>query len=747
MQNSKAQTSFEFLLILSVAILVLVIIAVISQGHVTTVQNIKDDTDAKNSLMDLSSAAKEVYAQGEGSKKKVYIQLPSTYDADKSFVSNKSIRINAAGTDHVSIENFNVRGYLPSTSGGHWVWVVSEGNRVRIGDAMMELDKNRIFLVMDSNSTASTSFNVKNIWIGDIGITTSTIWNNYEVTMDGVPVSFSINVGNIYPITLEFVSSADSGGVYTGQIILVATDDIGNTEDVNVPVTIDVIPYTEPPQTEDLLGPLITNVFQDQMPAIKNQPLTIFVNTSDVLTGNNTIENCEIDADNADNWQDMLPSDGAYDQTIELTVHNYTDGFSLGPHAIRAKCTDVVNNIGPTAYYYFNVSEADMIGPIVIQMNHTEWPTTLTNISIGGTVTDEYTGNSNIKSCNIKIDSGIWLPLSAEDGVWDSPYENFIYNIGSMSVGYHNIYYQCTDELDNVGGIYNDSFGIIDVDLMLVLDRSGSMSSYVTYMYSNGYVSASSTGWSWVKSLSITQKNGDYANLTVETRASLSGCTVDYNATINGVGVASGSRKSTYYGSQTTLINISEYEPPFTIDLWLRRDMSGCTAYNHYFYLRQYPTKMKAVQDASKSFLDIAGNNIQAGLVSYSTSSTTDELLAEMNPANQETLKDAIDSIYPNGNTCIQCGLQSAANELVSARARPEATKIIVLLTDGQANVGNSVTGAVYCRDRNITVYTIGFGYDVDETELTNIALLTHGEYYFAPNTETLNAIFQGIGK
>jgi secreted protein with Ig-like and vWFA domain len=72
---------------------------------------------------------------------------------------------------------------------------------------------------------------------------------------------------------------------------------------------------------------------------------------------------------------------------------------------------------------------------------------------------------------------------------------------------------------------------------------------------------------------------------------------------------------------------------------------------------------------------------------------------------------------------------------------------VAILLTDGQGNVGDSVAGAVYCRDRNVTVYTIGFGDDVDETELTNIALLTHGEYYYAPNAETLDAIFQNIGR
>lgn len=745
MQNSKAQTSFEFLLILSVAVLVLVIIAVMSQSQVTTVQNIKDNTDARNSLLDLSSAAREVYAQGEGSKKRVYVQLPSTYES--SFVGNNSIRIRAAGTDHVSIENFNVRGYLPSTPGGHWVWVVSEGSRVRIGDAMMELDKNRVYLVMDSNSSGSVQVNVKNIWIRDIDVSTATTWNNYDVTMDGVPVLFSIDFESSYPITLQFASTQEAGGVYTGQIVLVATDAVGNTEDVSIPVTVEVIPYSEPLPTVDVFGPLVTSIFQDPSPAGKNQSLTIFVNASDVLTGNNTIENCEIDADNANNWQNMLPVDGAYDQTVELSLYNYTNGFALGPHTISAKCRDIKNNTGPTAYYYFNVEEADQLGPIVIQMNHTEWPTTLTNITVGGIATDEYTGNSNVKMCSVKIDSGIWNNATAVDGSWDSPSENFTYNVGPLGVGYHTAYHQCVDSLDNIGGIYEDSFGIVDVDLMIVLDRSGSMGSTVTNAYNNNQVSASSTGWSWVKSITVTQDNGDLANITVETRASTSGCTVYYNATIGGVGIANGSRTSTSYGSQTTQINISNYTVPYTVDLWLKRDLSGCTAYNRNFNLRQNPTKMLAVKDSSKSFVDIAGNSIQAGLVSYSTASTTDKLLADMTLANQDALKAAIDALVASGNTCIQCGLQSAANELTSVRANPDANKVIVLLTDGQANVGNSIDGAVYCRDRNITVYTIGFGTDVDETELTNIALLTHGDYYFAPNVQTLTAIFQNIGK
>jgi Mg-chelatase subunit ChlD len=156
---------------------------------------------------------------------------------------------------------------------------------------------------------------------------------------------------------------------------------------------------------------------------------------------------------------------------------------------------------------------------------------------------------------------------------------------------------------------------------------------------------------------------------------------------------------------------------------------------------------MFAVKNSLKSFIDISGTNIKAALVSFSTSASVVRTLAMMGSANQTLIKSSIDSLVPSGSTCIECGLNSAVTELTSVRARANATKVVVLLTDGISNVGDSVSGAVNARNNNITVYTIGFGSDVDDTELTNVALLTGGDYYFAPNTETLNYIFQNVGR
>jgi hypothetical protein len=757
----KAQASAEMLLILAVSTVIIMLVIMMAQQQITTVQAQKDSMDAQNAVLDLSAAAREVYAQGEGSKKMVFVRLPGSYDPGRSYVGNRSIGIRAAGTDYVSLENFNVHGYLPSGSGGQWIWVVSEGNRVRIGLALMELSRNRVYVVMDSNSTASQSFSIKNTWVRNISINLSTTWTTAEVSVGGIPASIPLGANATEPITVQFGSSEEAAGFYYGSIALEAVDGTGATESAVVPVTVEVINPDKMLPIMDVQGPLISSIYQVPVPAVKYEPLELLVNATDVLTGNNSIRGCLIDADNSGNWQTMLPEDGAFNQPSELAIFNYTSGFSLGPHTIRARCADSMNNTGPLAYYYFNVSEADLLGPIVIQMRHTDFATTMSNISVGGVATDAYTGVNSIAGCNVKVGTlGSWVPAEPDDGTWDSVSENFTYYVGTLPVGIYPVFYQCNDSVGNQGGVYNDTIGVVDVDFIVALDRSGSMAWNVTNFTNSNTVSATSTGWSNVKSLTITATNGDPANVTTQIRSSVANCLTSYNITINGVEKASGNTTSTSNVNMTDAINLSGLYPPFNVTLWLKRNATGCTAYNSLFSLQQLPPKMDAVKNSSKAFLDIAGNNVQAGLVSFSTSATTDDTLAIMAPVNQTALKNSIDSLSASGSTCIECALRNACTELNSSRSRPTATKVVVLLTDGVGNVcygsgscsgtecmGCSVAGGVYCRDRDVTVYAIGFGSDVDDAELTNIALITGGDYYFAPNVETLTAIFQSIGR
>ncbi|MCL2643117.1 MAG: VWA domain-containing protein [Candidatus Bathyarchaeota archaeon] len=94
------------------------------------------------------------------------------------------------------------------------------------------------------------------------------------------------------------------------------------------------------------------------------------------------------------------------------------------------------------------------------------------------------------------------------------------------------------------------------------------------------------------------------------------------------------------------------------------------------------------------------------------------------------------------GSTAIYSALVSAINEIIN-NPSDDASKIIVLLTDGQNNAGITTpnTPIQMAVDNGVIVYTIGVG-SVNTGVLTNIATSTGGSYYGANNFSELSAIF-----
>lgn len=110
-------------------------------------------------------------------------------------------------------------------------------------------------------------------------------------------------------------------------------------------------------------------------------------------------------------------------------------------------------------------------------------------------------------------------------------------------------------------------------------------------------------------------------------------------------------------------------------------------------------------------------------------------------------LSNVIDTITADGLTAIDEGLFVANNELSSV----EGNSTIVIMTDGIDNAGyHSLLGEAYrAKERNTVIYTVGFGNSESEVDpmLSEIARITGGEYYFAPNSSVLKDIFRGIAE
>jgi Mg-chelatase subunit ChlD len=166
---------------------------------------------------------------------------------------------------------------------------------------------------------------------------------------------------------------------------------------------------------------------------------------------------------------------------------------------------------------------------------------------------------------------------------------------------------------------------------------------------------------------------------------------------------------------------------------------------------------MADTQSAANRFIDM--NNpilTKLGLVTFSDSSRIDVHLTN----NYATVKAGVNAINPGGTTNASAGLNSALTELQSTNARVDASKFIVFLTDGVPNNGCSACTTPGCcpaavnaaynaantaASRAVTIFTIGLGSMVDGVMLQGIADRTGGDYFHAPTSADLQAIYETV--
>jgi len=158
---------------------------------------------------------------------------------------------------------------------------------------------------------------------------------------------------------------------------------------------------------------------------------------------------------------------------------------------------------------------------------------------------------------------------------------------------------------------------------------------------------------------------------------------------------------------------------------------------------------------AANAFIDVIDPTYdQVGLVSYSTNATLAHELTD----DFEAVKTKVDDMVADGYTNIGGAIYEATGELVSDGARPGATKVMLLLSDGIANVYDhtpcAVTGcpqadayalaaADAAADEDVTIFSISLGEGADQELMQDIA--SEGFYAHAPSSAYLQVLFESI--
>ena len=151
-------------------------------------------------------------------------------------------------------------------------------------------------------------------------------------------------------------------------------------------------------------------------------------------------------------------------------------------------------------------------------------------------------------------------------------------------------------------------------------------------------------------------------------------------------------------------------------------------------------------KQAAKSFAASMNLEIdQIGLVSFASSGQLDQPLTH----NQGAITNAIDNLITSNGTNIIAGIAQAQSELTSTRHNAAASRVIILLSDGQPNVGTpleTIQAAASAKQVGIHIITIGLGSQLDENLMRSLA--TQGtDYYHAPNPSDLLEIYQTIAQ
>lgn len=164
------------------------------------------------------------------------------------------------------------------------------------------------------------------------------------------------------------------------------------------------------------------------------------------------------------------------------------------------------------------------------------------------------------------------------------------------------------------------------------------------------------------------------------------------------------------------------------------------------------PSRLEAAKEAALSFIDMLKSKANIGVVSFAGVS-----FVEQKPIDDMTfVRKAINNIKVSsvGGTDLGQAIITSSNLFSDER-----DKAIILLTDGQSNVGISPErGIEYANKNGIAVHTIGIGTEaggfflglnitskLDEETLKLIALNTGGNYYRAVNKTVLFNAYKEI--
>jgi Mg-chelatase subunit ChlD len=188
------------------------------------------------------------------------------------------------------------------------------------------------------------------------------------------------------------------------------------------------------------------------------------------------------------------------------------------------------------------------------------------------------------------------------------------------------------------------------------------------------------------------------------------------------------------------------------VNVMIALDRAGTMGQSDKFNINHLTAAEVAAMDFVSSISADMRNTV--GLVSYASTASLDSPLTN----NYASIQNHISSLTASGQTCVSCALK-LANQEIARDSVKQYKSAIILLIDGTANASENSPyyaeqsaaeqeagqEASQSAAQNTAIYPVSIGTAVDAQFLVQLALQTHGQYYFSPSTKQVKALLNII--
>ncbi|ESS03601.1 MAG: SipW-cognate class signal peptide [uncultured archaeon A07HR67] len=151
---------------------------------------------------------------------------------------------------------------------------------------------------------------------------------------------------------------------------------------------------------------------------------------------------------------------------------------------------------------------------------------------------------------------------------------------------------------------------------------------------------------------------------------------------------------------------------------------------------------LSSLKAAATSFVGNLSSPDEAAAISFSTSASTDQELT----TNYQLVQNAINNYSAGGGTSIAAGIIEGEDELLNGtNATPGASKVMILLSDGQSDETAAINAANDAKNNGIRIFTIALG-NADTGLLESVAS-SPGDAFVAPDPADLDTVYAEIAQ